>query len=268
MIYPIGSCAREVWEKQQSFSSSRYGRINLPVVQLCQQNGYAPTSSWSNSPPIVLLPLSAPTACQICSADDAIVLCVVSECHWFAPIAGSELCQSGVGLAVARRARTRPKHLDPSPDNQSFLVCWWAFAQSTHPCVFPLAPLESIHCPWLGSDQSSSRLPQVLLAGNVFVFFHEWPEFISSYDDGLYLMNKSIMNHLRFLTGSSDKMNNSTISPSPDSGHSPQATPLAVRLENRVNLLGLELSSIVKRVKGISKCLLADRAEVTLAVVR
>ena len=60
-------------------------------------------------------------------------------------------------------------------------------------------------------------------------------------------------------------MNNSAISPSPDPGHSPKATPFAVRLENRVNLLGLELSSIVKRVKGISKCLLADRAEVTLA---
>jgi len=38
-----------------------------------------------------------------------------------------------------------------------------------------------------------------------------------------------------------------------------------VRLENRVNLFRLELSSIVKRVKGISKGMLADRTEVTLA---
>lgn len=234
----IGSCAREVWEKQQSFSSSRFGRINLPVVQLCHQDGYAPTSSWSNSPPIVLLPLSAPTACQICSADDAIALSVVSECHWFAPIAGSELCQSGVGLPVARRARTRPNHLYPSSDNQSFLLCWWPFAQSTHPCVFPLAPLESIHCPWLGSDQSSSRLPQVLLAGNVFVFFHEWPEFISSYGDGLYLMNKGIMNHLRFLTGSAGLDEQQCHKPVPRSGPLPSSYSLRSAIGESCEPLG------------------------------
>ena len=73
------------------------------------------------------------------------------------------------------------------------------------------------------------------------------------------------MHHLRFLTGISDKADDSTVSPTTDSCHSPQATPLTVRLENRMHLVWLELTAVVDCVKGISKGLLAGRAEVALA---
>lgn len=61
-----------------------------------------------------------------------------------------------------------------------------------------------------------------------------------------------------------DLSDDSAISPATNSCHSPQATPLTVRLENCVDLFWLELTSVVDCVKGLSKSLLADRAEVTL----
>jgi len=94
---------------------------------------------------------------------------------------------------------------------------------------------------------------------------NERPEFISRDGDGLHLLDKGVMNHLRFLTSTSDKIDDSAISPSTDSCHSPQATPLAMRLENCVDLVRLELTTVVDCVKGVSKGMLADRAKVTLA---
>ena len=75
------------------------------------------------------------------------------------------------------------------------------------------------------------------------------------------------MNHLRFLTSSPDKIDDSAISPSTDPSHSPQATPLAMRLENRMYLFWLKLTAVVNCVKGVRKGLLKDRAKVTLTTL-
>jgi len=72
------------------------------------------------------------------------------------------------------------------------------------------------------------------------------------------------MDHLRFVTSILDKSDDSAISPATNSCHSPQATPLAMRLENCVDLVRLKLTTVVDCVKGVSKGLLADRAKVTL----
>ncbi len=53
----------------------------------------------------------------------------------------------------------------------------------------------------LTSAKRYTRLPQFLQADNVFCVF-EWPEFISRYNDSLHLLDKGVMNHLCFLTGS------------------------------------------------------------------
>ncbi len=73
------------------------------------------------------------------------------------------------------------------------------------------------------------------------------------------------MDHLCFVASISDKIDDSTVSSSTDSCHSPQATSLAMGLENRMHLVWLELATIVDCVKGVSEGLLAGRAEVTLA---
>jgi len=73
------------------------------------------------------------------------------------------------------------------------------------------------------------------------------------------------MNHLCFLTGSSHQVDDSTISPATDSCYSPQAATRTMRLQHYVDLLRLNLTTVVDRVKAIRKGLLADRAEVTLA---
>ncbi len=95
----------------------------------------------------------------------------------------------------------------------------------------------------------------------------ESAKFISRYGDGLHLLDKGVMNHLRFLTNRSDKSDDSPISPSTDSCHSPQATPLTMRLENRVYLFWLKLTAVVDCVKGVRKGLLTDRAELTLTTL-
>jgi len=102
----------------------------------------------------------------------------------------------------------------------------------------------------------------------VFLFYlNERPEFQSRNGDGLHLLDKGVMNHLRFLTSISDKLDDSAISPSTNSCHSPQATPLTMRLENLVYLFWLKLTAVVDCVKGVRKGLLAGRAEVTLTTL-
>ncbi len=72
------------------------------------------------------------------------------------------------------------------------------------------------------------------------------------------------MDHLSLLAGTPDKANHRPIRHLGNAANSSQATSCSVRLQNSMHLLWCQLTTIVERVKALSKSLLTAWAEKAL----